>query len=166
MKCMFCDNDSDAKSIEHIVPESFGNTFYMLPKGVVCDDCNNGFSGFEGKALTNSVFAMERARLGVVTKKGKSSKGKVNELIIQGDEAFRKTYLTVEGLDEKNTRNYNSKKGTIQLIVPTFDKSESATSRLLLSMGLESLFQSQKEVFEAYDFTELKKGHLLLRILT
>lgn len=82
MKCIFCDNENNAKSVEHIVPESFGNTFYALPKGSVCDDCNNNFSKFEGKALTNTVFVVERARFGVVTKKGKNAKGKVNELIV------------------------------------------------------------------------------------
>ncbi|CAM3936416.1 MULTISPECIES: HNH endonuclease [Flavobacterium] len=156
MKCIFCDNKNDAKSIEHIVPESFGNNFYTLPKGAVCDDCNSRFSTFEGKALTNSVFAMERARLGVVTKKGKNSKGKVNELIIEGDKNFRKTYLTIKGIDQNNSRNYDSEKRTIQVVVPAFDKSEVATSKLLLSIGLESIYKSQNKIFSKYDFTDMK----------
>lgn len=156
MKCIFCENENDAKSVEHIVPESFGNTFYTLPKGAVCDECNNRFSKFEGKSLTNSVFAMERARFGVVTKKGKNSKGKVNELIIEGDKEFRKTYLTIKGIDETNSRNFNPEKRTVELIIRTFDKSEVATSKLLLSIGLESLYQSQNKVYRKFDFTDLK----------
>ena len=156
MVCIFCDKKNNANSIEHIVPESFGNKLYILPKGTVCDACNNRFSNFEGKALTNSVFAMERARLGVVTKKGKNSKGKVNDLIIEGDENFRKTYLTIKGIDRNNTKDFNPIKKTFKIVVPAFDKSEVATSKLLLSIGLESIYKSQIKVFKNYDFSNLK----------
>jgi hypothetical protein len=39
--CIICDTPNEAKAIEHIVPESMGNTFYVLEKGDVCDPCNN-----------------------------------------------------------------------------------------------------------------------------
>ncbi len=162
MICIFCDNENTAKSEEHIVPESFGNKIYIMPKGKVCDECNQRFSDFEGNALANSVFAMERARYGIVTKKGKNVKGKVNELIIEGDEKFRKYILNIKGLNEKNIRNYDPKTRTGELIIQTFDKSEVATSKLLLKMALESINFSQKKIFEKYDFTELK-DFLLLR---
>ncbi|QLC50120.1 HNH endonuclease [Methanolobus zinderi] len=45
MQCIFCKHDSnDSRSIEHIIPESLGNESHILPKGVVCDKCNNYFS--------------------------------------------------------------------------------------------------------------------------
>lgn len=45
MRCLFCKLDSTgSRSIEHIIPESLGNTTSVLPKGVVCDRCNNYFS--------------------------------------------------------------------------------------------------------------------------
>lgn len=45
MRCIFCKQDSsDSKSVEHILPESLGNTTLTLPKGVVCDKCNNYFA--------------------------------------------------------------------------------------------------------------------------
>lgn len=44
-KCIFCGGDSaDSKSVEHIIPESLGNSTYILEKGFVCDKCNNYFS--------------------------------------------------------------------------------------------------------------------------
>ena len=46
MICIFCRNENNAKSVEHIVPESFGNNFYILPKGVVCDECNKALIVF------------------------------------------------------------------------------------------------------------------------
>lgn len=45
MLCLFCKQDSsNSKSIEHIIPESLGNKHLILPKGLVCDKCNNYFA--------------------------------------------------------------------------------------------------------------------------
>ena len=45
MQCIFCKRDSsNSQSVEHIIPESLGNTTLTLPRGIVCDDCNNYFS--------------------------------------------------------------------------------------------------------------------------
>jgi len=45
MRCLFCKVDtSTSKSVEHIIPESLGNTRHVLRKGIVCDGCNNYFS--------------------------------------------------------------------------------------------------------------------------
>ena len=45
MRCLFCKEDSSStKSIEHIIPESLGNKTITLPRGYVCDKCNNYFS--------------------------------------------------------------------------------------------------------------------------
>ena len=154
--CIFCDNPNDAKSIEHIVSESFGNKEYIMKKGKVCDVCNGRFSKFEKTALTNSVFIMERARFARETKKGKNAKGKIGNLIIEGDEDFRKDYITAEGLTTENFVNFDPKTKVGYLMIPAFDKSEVATSKLLLKMGLESLFTSQKCLFKKYDFSDLK----------
>ena len=44
-KCIFCHKDvSISKSVEHIIPESLGNKSHVLPKGYVCDECNNYFA--------------------------------------------------------------------------------------------------------------------------
>src|ERR1700709_800745 len=45
MRCLFCERDSTgSRSVEHILPESLGNTTLTLKPGVVCDKCNNYFS--------------------------------------------------------------------------------------------------------------------------
>ena len=156
MTCIFCQNINNAKSIEHIVPESFGNKNYTLEKGAVCDKCNNGFSNFEGKALTNSVFVMERIRFGIATKKGKPVKGKVNKLVVEADSEFKKNIITFKSVDPKNLKLIDPKTGAMALTVETFDKSESAVSKLLLTMGLESVYKSQKSLYDKYDFSELR----------
>jgi hypothetical protein len=45
MHCLFCKEPSDnSRSVEHILPQSLGNTSTTLRAGVVCDKCNNYFS--------------------------------------------------------------------------------------------------------------------------
>ena len=43
--CIFCSsNSSTSRSVEHVVPESLGNVDHVLPRGIVCDTCNNYFA--------------------------------------------------------------------------------------------------------------------------
>lgn len=47
MKCIYCQkilNKNNAKSIEHIIPESLGNKLYILSPNLICDKCNNYFA--------------------------------------------------------------------------------------------------------------------------
>jgi hypothetical protein len=41
--CMFClRDDGEFRSEEHVLPESLGNKVTIIPRGVICDRCNNG----------------------------------------------------------------------------------------------------------------------------
>jgi uncharacterized protein YlaI len=157
VQCIICDKENNATSIEHIVSEAFGNKFYVAPQGRVCDECNNRFSKFEGVALSNSMFIMERARYGIATKRGKNAKGKVDNIEIQGHEEFEKNRITVKGLTPDNFKSFNPLNGTGELFIKSFDKSEVACSKLLLKMALPAIFVSQYELFQKYDFTDLKE---------
>jgi len=156
MTCIFCDAENNAISIEHIVSESLGNEKYVMQRGKVCDICNSRFSKFEGKALTKTVFAVERARFAIRTKKKKAVKGKIKGIEIEGDKEFRKTYLYVKGLTHENFKSYDPKTKIGSFEVSSFDKSEVATSKLVLKIALESIFTSQKKLFKKYDFKNLK----------
>jgi hypothetical protein len=151
-KCIFCKLRSNEKVIEHIIPESFGNKEYILKNGLVCNECNNRFSKFETTALSNTVFVMERARFGIESKKGKSAKGKVGGLSIEGDKDLRPEIISIKGLNTGNVKNFDPKTKTFQIIVPTFDKSEVATSKMLLKIGMEAIFKSRIHVFLLSDF--------------
>jgi len=72
-RCIFCKNDSSlSKSVEHIIPESLGNTEHILPKGVVCDKSNNYFSRkLEGTILSYQEFKIDRFHMSVPSKRGK-----------------------------------------------------------------------------------------------
>lgn len=74
MKCIFCGNDSsNSKSIEHIIPESFGNSTTVLPQGVVCDKCNNYIGRkIEAPFLNSEAILMLRQELALKTKSDKT----------------------------------------------------------------------------------------------
>lgn len=73
MNCIFCkQNSKDSKSREHIVPESLGNKSYILPKGWVCDQCNNYISReVEGPFLNSFYGKYSRFEMAVPSKKGR-----------------------------------------------------------------------------------------------
>jgi len=157
MSCIFCGSQENLDAIEHIVNESLVNYHYTLYKGTICKTCNNNFSKFESKVLSKTIIGLERARLGIVTKKGKAAKAKTGVVEFEGDKSFRKNYIAAKGLKSAETKNFNPKTGTFTLKVDGFDKSEMATSKLLLKIGFESLYKSQRKYFINKDFSELKK---------
>lgn len=73
MQCIFCHNDSTtSRSEEHIIPESLGNKDYILPKGYVCDECNNYFAvKIERELLAQPYFRSMRFRNEILTKRGR-----------------------------------------------------------------------------------------------
>lgn len=153
--CIFCKEPNDSTSIEHIVSESFGNKDYVMPLGSVCDVCNGRFSKFEQKALSNSIFVMERAISGQPSKKGKTAKGTIQGLGIEGSKKFEKQIINVDGLNNENVKDYDATTGKFKLRVEAFDKSEVATGKTLLKIGLEALYKSRNKIYKQYDFTEL-----------
>lgn len=70
-QCIFCKEPSDnSKSVEHIIPESMGNTKNYLPPGIVCDKCNNYFaSKVELPLLASGAFRNLRFDQQVLSKK-------------------------------------------------------------------------------------------------
>lgn len=72
MRCIFCKCDSsNSRSVEHVIPESLGNTEHVLERGVVCDGCNNYFaSKVEGPLLSDPYFREQCSIAGILSKKG------------------------------------------------------------------------------------------------
>ncbi len=64
MRCIFCKEQSNnSRSVEHILPESLGNQEHILPRGVVCDACNNYFATkIEKPFLEQPYFRSLRSR--------------------------------------------------------------------------------------------------------
>lgn len=158
MDCIFCKKNHESKSIEHIVSESLGNDFYVMPINSVCDGCNQKFSKFEQKALSNTVFLMERANLGIVTKKGRNVKGKIENLEIQGHPNFKAKHVFINGIYKENIVSYNKETNEIKLLIKSFDKSEEAAAKLVLKISLESFYKSRKkDIYDKYNFDDLRE---------
>ena len=72
-RCIYCLNDNGTfTSEEHIVPESLGNSDTVLPKGFVCDTCNNEvLSGLDTELLKFDPIAFLKTVFMPHTKDGK-----------------------------------------------------------------------------------------------
>jgi HNH endonuclease len=72
MRCLFCKLESaQSRSVEHIIPEALGNIEHVLPRGIVCDNCNNYFARkVEGPLLETPWFRHVRSRQWVQNKRG------------------------------------------------------------------------------------------------
>ena len=72
MRCIFCKSTTDgSRSEEHIIPESFGNVEHVLPRGWVCDGCNNYLAReVEGPFLNSWYGRNWRFHMRVRTKRG------------------------------------------------------------------------------------------------
>ena len=73
MRCIFCKSSSaNATSVEHVVPQSLGNTRYVLPRGLVCDRCNNYIARkIEQPLLAHESFRNLRAWYRIPNKRGR-----------------------------------------------------------------------------------------------
>jgi hypothetical protein len=73
--CLYCRRtDVPFERIEHPIPESLGNDDLIIPKGWVCDPCNQYFGAkLEFKALNLPPFSIERTAFNVRSKKGRQA---------------------------------------------------------------------------------------------
>lgn len=159
MKCIFCNADTnDSKSVEHIIPQSFGNSKMILRRGIVCDKCNNYFSvEIENPFLSKDSSKMLRKELEIESKKGKiptinNFPNEINKIRqISSD-----TFLYI-GLDN------DTSKETIRKTVQTFSnyntiidkeilQKDCVTCRLLAKMAVEYFVFSLDQSEEACEY--------------
>lgn len=157
MKCLFCKQSStDTKSVEHVVPESLGNTKFILPLGYVCDKCNNYFAReVEKPFLELPELRLLRFQEGIPNKKNKmpAIDGLLNgnyriklKRKLSHDEVVNEAELTPEAMDEL----FNAS-GEATIIVPAFTNemlppNNAITSRFLAKMALEALADKLKDI--------------------
>ena len=65
-KCIICQQHHSDETVEHIVPRSLGNIHYILPKGMVCQRCNQRFSKYEYEVLNSAEWLECRKQRGLV----------------------------------------------------------------------------------------------------
>lgn len=157
MKCLFCKQSSaDTKSVEHIVPESLGNTTFILPLGYVCDKCNNYFAReVEKPFLELPELRLLRFQEAIPNKKNKMPviDGLLNgnypiklKRKLSHDEVVNEAEVPTETMDKILKTS-----GETTIIVPAFTNemlppNNSITSRFLAKMALEALADKLKDI--------------------
>lgn len=103
--CLFCRRtDGGFTTVEHVLPESLGNTRLTLPKGVVCDRCNNGpLSELDQVLCEFFPIKFRRTMLGIESKAGRVPKTRfmTGELRNDGDD-----HLTITVDRENDTTTF------------------------------------------------------------
>jgi hypothetical protein len=124
-KCMYClSTEGPFTSEEHIVAESMGNQDFVLPRGYVCDPCNNGvLSRLDDALRTSPLFVAQWASAVQFTKQGKLPEVRLGEITIRrtdplnvswiadpGSEAVRVVKQHPDGLTELSIRTKLAKR--------------------------------------------------------
>lgn len=155
MRCLFCKGDSSAaKSVEHIVPESLGNSTFILPRGYICDKCNNYFAReVEKPFLEQSDMRLLRFYESVPNKKKKIPR--ISGIINSTPVTVHKDFINgeiVTGIDIPPDLFQKIEKETskIHLILPALSQDNlptqgQVTSRFLAKIALEALAERLKE---------------------
>ncbi len=143
--CIFCSATGPFDRDEHPIPESLGNDEQVLPRGLVCDGCNQYFGvKIENPVLSSPPFSIERTVAAVRTKKGRLSShidkrvrlfstGYWDNVILASDDASQ--LPIIERPD-----------GSGLLIVASPPKYDELVGRFLLKMGIELLATSTTDV--------------------
>jgi len=152
-KCIFCLSEfSSFSKEEHIIPESLGGD-RILPKGFVCDQCNQYFgSNVEKNALALSPLAIARIFMSIKSKRKRHAR--LNGVRFEKD--YKGIKFEAEGSDEAdiivrvNQDAYNDLKANkIKTLYWSFEEGMSSLVRLLIKMGLEIIATSKK--LDVYD---------------
>lgn len=151
-RCIFCKTNSEnSKSVEHIIPESLGNKEHTLPKGIVCDKCNNYFSiKIEKPLLEKPYFKNLRHRNIIESKKGRLIPDKT--LFPHPNGGWVDMWLDDKGIIFKKEDTHiidliKNKKITsmIMPIIPEEKENDKIVSRFLAKVALEALAQRWTE---------------------
>jgi hypothetical protein len=84
-KCIYCLNtDNNFQSEEHIFPEGLGNDEAVLPKGYVCDNCNNGaLSRLDAYLIGFEPISLLKVPFVPYTKSGKLPKANFQNMVVE-----------------------------------------------------------------------------------
>ncbi|MFC3676635.1 HNH endonuclease [Ferrovibrio xuzhouensis] len=143
MRCIFCKQTAKKfSSVEHIIPESLGNKNFVLPKGFVCDSCNNYFSSKIEKPFLETGFLQNlRARNFIQSKKGRIPPHQVLLPHIDGIHGLHFGLSGTHKLDLSVSAArslFKMKEGTL-ILPPGSIPEKRITSRFVAKAAIESL---------------------------
>jgi hypothetical protein len=161
--CLFClTADGGFSSVEHPIPESLGNTELILPKGVVCDRCNNGRLAVLDQALADLMpLKMRRTTLGIENKRGNVPITVFQDARLERVEG--RAALTgpaprswrLEHVDPDDPR-WSIGTATLQGGRPLRDRYAAQISRALLKVGFGAAWPELRQRLMDDDFDELR----------
>ena len=136
-KCLFCGTTQGPfESIEHPIPESMGNDDTFLPKGFVCDSCNQYFgSKVEQPIMASPPFNVERVRASIKTKKHGYSKYSDSSLLLLSEGFWDHVLFAMS--PERYDSIFNKNRGILWVETPA--NYIMLLARFLIKMGLELL---------------------------
>ncbi len=151
-KCLYCLKDKNEvgfTKVEHIIPESLGNQFYVLPAGFVCDGCNSFFSKIENAVLSSAVFNVERISAGVLTKKQRYPTIKRPGIKIEFREDTKMPHFHFDVVEAGENLNFNMESGKLIFTLEDTKYLQRDRARFLLKVGLGLLpFLRNEEKFK------------------
>lgn len=121
MLCIFCAEDStDSRSVEHIMPESIGSKKRLLPRGIVCDKCNNYFARKVEQPILNHPWMRNiRAWEQIPNKKGSYQSIVGN---IAGTNVSVNMRLSPNGKIQLDTENIKDQPNLQKVIADNFEQ--------------------------------------------
>ncbi len=144
MGCIFCKNpSSSSKSVEHVIPESLGNKKHVLPKGIVCDSCNNYFARKVEKPFMD-LSAVQQLRFQQYLENKRGKIPSISGLITPDVPALLTRYpehdfTSVDVSERDLARLLQAKKGTI-IIPPARELPDTlVVSRFIAKIALEAM---------------------------
>jgi len=136
-KCLFCGTTQGIfGNVEHPIPESMGNDETILPRGFVCDLCNQYFgSKIEQPIMAHPPFNMERVAASIKTKNHGYTTYRDQSLLLQSA-GFWNHVLFATTPDRYKTL-FEKDKGCLLVRPPA--NYVMLLARFLIKMGLELL---------------------------
>jgi hypothetical protein len=157
--CLFC--GPTAKSFntpEHPIPESLGNTRFVLHK-VVCDSCNQYFSTLDNYFIHHHFTSPARLVTVQETKKGKPPMQSLieGEARRQGDGKLNFTQSILPGKeDDQLTLTFLANEVILKGSFVLEDADAKRLSRFLAKCGLETLYIKRGALAFAKEFNPLR----------
>jgi hypothetical protein len=158
--CLFCGPRAVSfKRVEHIIPESLGNTTFILT-GVVCDKCNQYFSKLEEYFVHHYPTSPARLLTVQKTKKGKLPLQKLHQGEFkrekEGHLTFKQAVISGKEVDQLSL-TFRADSVVMKASFPLPDSDAKKLSRFLAKVGLETLYFKRDEMAFAEEFDPIRK---------
>jgi hypothetical protein len=147
-RCLFCLGPSEGSvSVEHIVPESLGNTTMILPPGVVCDSCNSYFGRkVEAPFLNSPPIRALRHTQGLQNKRGRIpdldvaiGDGTVGQLMVSRHDPTLRSLAVTEETIQRVLFGDHSSSHHLWFPMPESVRPDRQVARFVAKAGLEAV---------------------------